>query len=104
MNDLGEKFLEHISCTCALLQQRAATLPLCKTFGTPTHGWMLQEEATYTTTSPAVIPGEHHLDRDETLVTLPGMGEHRPALLLNGCCHLLLWHCSVVHCQCGSTL
>ena len=47
-------------------------------------------EATYTTTPPTVIPDEHHLHRDETLVSLPGMGEHHPALLLNDCCHLLL--------------
>ena len=46
-------------------------------------------EATYTTTPPTVIPGEHHLHRDETFVSLPGMGEHHPALLLNDCCHLL---------------
>ena len=69
-----------------------------QTFGTPKRGWMLIEEATYTTTSPTVIPGEHHLDRDETLVTLPGMGEHHPALLLDDWCHLL-WHCGVVHCH-----
>ena len=46
-------------------------------------------EATNTTTPPTVIPDEHHLDRDEGLVSLPGMGEHHPALLLNDCCHLL---------------
>ena len=44
-------------------------------------------EATYTTTPPTVIPGEH---RDKGLVSLPGMGEHHPAQLLNGCCHLLV--------------
>ena len=76
-------------------------------------------EATYTTTPPTVIPDEHHLHREEGLVSLPGMGEYHPALLLNDCCHLLwhcgvhpalllndcchlLWHCGVVHCQCGS--
>ena len=47
-------------------------------------------EATYTTTPPTVIPGEHHFHRDEGLVSLPDVGEHHPALLLNGCCHLLL--------------
>ena len=51
---------------------------------------------------PTVIPGEHHLTRDEGLVPLTGLGEHHSALLLSDCCSLLLWHCGVVHCQCGS--
>ena len=51
---------------------------------------------------PTVIPGEHHLTRDEGLVPLTGLGEHHPALLLSDCCSLLLWHCGVEHCQCGS--
>ena len=59
-------------------------------------------EATYTTTPPAVIPDEHHLHGEEGLVSFLCMSEHHPALLLSDCCHLL-WHCGVVHCQCGST-
>ena len=51
---------------------------------------------------PTVIPGEHHLTRDEGLVPLTGLGEHHSALLLSDCCSLLLWHCGVEHCQCGS--
>ena len=51
---------------------------------------------------PTVIPGEHHLTRDEGLVLLTGVGEHHPALLLSDRCNLLLWHCGAVHCQCGS--
>ena len=49
-----------------------------------------------------VIPGEHHLTRDEAIVPLTGLGEHHSALLLSDCCSLLLWHCGAVHCQCGS--
>ena len=41
-----------------------------QTFGTPTHGWMLLEEATDTTTPPTVIPDEHDLHREEILVSL----------------------------------
>ena len=51
---------------------------------------------------PTVIPGDHHLTRDEGLVPLTGLGEHHSTLLLSDCCSLLRWHCGVEHCQCGS--
>ena len=50
---------------------------------------------------PTVIPGEHHLTRDEGLVPLTGLGEHYSALLLSdaalfSCGTVVLYTFSVV--------